>query len=186
MTQTHEIMSALKKQLRYAGITYAHLADVLNMSEANIKRMFSQKNMPLQRVEIICDLLDMDFLQLAQFARKQRYEIGELTMEQEKELLANKKLLLLAQLLLSRWTLSEILEHYQYQSHELTQLLAKLDRIKFIELLPGNRIKLLVSNRFKWQDNGPIQRFFEQYIQVEFFQSWFNQPNEKLGNRSDP
>ncbi|WP_144391595.1 helix-turn-helix domain-containing protein [Pleionea sediminis] len=180
MIRTTEMIQALKKQLKQAGVTYAQLATGLEMSEANVKRMFSQGNMTLQRMEKICDLLQLDFLQLAQFANKQRSQVTELKLEQEEELVANKKLLLLAQLLLSRWTLEEVQEVYEFEEHELTQLLAKLDRIRFIELLPGNRVKLLVSSFFKWQPNGPVQRFFEQNIQVEFFRSRFNDETEKL------
>lgn len=180
MIRTPELLKTLKQQLKQAGITYARLAQELEMSEANVKRMFSQSKMPIQRMERICDLLQIDFLQLAQLANKQRTQITELTLEQEEELVANKKLLLLAQLLMSRWTLEEVCEVYQFEEHELTQLLAKLDRIRFIELLPGNRVKLLVSSFFKWQPDGPVQRFFEQNIQVEFFKSRFKDDTEKL------
>ena len=180
MIRTQELIRTLKTQLKQAGITYSQLAERLEMSEANIKRMFSQAKLPLQRVEAICDILQLDFLQLAQIAAKHKIQITELSLTQEQELLSDKKLLLLAQLLMSRWTLDEIKSVYTYDEHELTQLLAKLDRIRFIELLPGNRVKLLVSSLFKWQKNGPIQRFFEQNIQVEFFRSHFNQTDEKL------
>lgn len=60
------------------------------------------------------------------------------------------------------------------------QKLAALDRLQVIELLPGNRIKLLVAPNFSWRDNGPIQTFFLEKIGREFFNTRFNKETEKL------
>jgi hypothetical protein len=49
-----------------------------------------------------------------------------------------------------------------------------------IELLPNNRIKLLVAPNFRWLPNGPIQRFFHEKVEQEFFKSRFAGENEKL------
>ena len=44
----------------------------------------------------------------------------------------------------------------------------------------SNRIKLLVSPNFKWLSRGPIQQFFQQKIQQDFFNSNFDKETEKL------
>ncbi len=72
------------------------------------------------------------------------------------------------------------MSRYQFSEPECIQKLAKLDRLKIIELLPGNRIKLLVSANFSWLKNGPIQAFFQQKIEADFFNSTFEWNNEKL------
>lgn len=54
----------------------------------------------------------------------------------------------------------------------------RLDRMGLVELLPGNRIKLLVSHDFAWQPRGPIQRFFETEVQQDFLKCRFHQPGE--------
>ncbi|MDQ7048387.1 MAG: hypothetical protein Q9M92_02155 [Enterobacterales bacterium] len=77
-------------------------------------------------------------------------------------------------MLLNDFSFEEITHHYQIEELEGIQLLAHLDRIKFIDLLPGNRVKLLTSRNFKWRNNGPIERLFQQHIRKEFFQSHFN------------
>ena len=58
--------------------------------------------------------------------------------------------------------------------------LAHLDRLSIIELLPGNRIKLLVAANFKWQDDGPIMKLFCAKIETEFFRTRFTRETEKL------
>ena len=76
--------------------------------------------------------------------------------------------------------MDEIIEHYQLEIHYCIQKLARLDKLKIIELLPGNRIKLLVAANFGWRENGPIQAFFQRTIGQEFFNSRFSQDEESL------
>jgi len=60
------------------------------------------------------------------------------------------------------------------------QKLAQLDRLRIIELLPGNRIKLRIAANFNWLPNGPIQQFFHDKVQQDFFNSRFDKQHEKL------
>ncbi len=71
-----------------------------------------------------------------------------------------------------------MLENYALSEPEAISKLARLDRMGLIELLPGNRIKPLITHDFNWQKKGPIQRFFESQVQADFFQCHFNQPGE--------
>jgi hypothetical protein len=50
--------------------------------------------------------------------------------------------------------------------------------MKIIELQPGNRVKLLIAPNFKWRPNGPLQRYFEEKVQTEFFNSPFEGSGE--------
>ena len=75
-------------------------------------------------------------------------------------------------------TFDQIVEAYDISPAECVQLLARLDRLKFLELQPGNRVKLLVSRTFSWLPDGPIQRFFNNQAHNEFFRSRFNRPDE--------
>jgi hypothetical protein len=73
---------------------------------------------------------------------------------------------------------AEIIHTYDISETEGIQLLARLDRMKMIELQPGNRVKLMMAQNFKWIPNGPIQRFFENKVQLEFLDSSFNAAGE--------
>jgi hypothetical protein len=72
------------------------------------------------------------------------------------------------------------MEHFHLSETRCINHLAKLDRLRLIELLPKNRVKLLVTRNFKWRENGPIQRFFQEKLEAEFFSTRFNQDEEKL------
>jgi hypothetical protein len=81
---------------------------------------------------------------------------------------------------MNSYSFREIIEDYEISETECIRKLARLDKLKLIELLPNNRIKSLISPNFKWQKNGPIQKFFQRKIQSDFFQSNFDKETEKL------
>ncbi len=102
----------------------------------------------------------------------------QLSLDQEKELVSDIKLLLMAVLLMNKLQLAEILDIYDISEPEGIKLLARLDRMQMIELQPGNRVKLMISQNFEWIPGGPIQRFFEDRVQLEFLNSSFNGAGE--------
>ena len=101
-----------------------------------------------------------------------------------KRLFAEKKLSLLRLeqvcQMLNRWTLVEMLNYFRITEFEAIRCLARLDRLKIIDLLPGNRIKLRVSANFDWLENGPIQQLFRSRLQDDFFDSRFDRQTERL------
>ena len=180
MAQTSLILDTLKACLKEKGLTYVDVAESLDLSEASVKRLFSEENISLQRLEAICQLLNMEISDLTKIAEDQKNQITELTQEQEAEFVKQPKLFFLAYMLLNDFEFDEVAEHYDIEPLEGIQLLAHLDRIKFIDLLPGNRVKLLTSRNFRWRKNGDIEKLFNQHIRKEFFQSTFSKKDESL------
>ncbi len=178
MSQTSQLIDTLKRELRKQRITYKQVATALDLSEASIKRLFAGRFFTLDRLERVCELLNMSFSELVQQSEKDIVLTRELTLEQEQELVSDIKLLLMAYLLINHIEFDEIIATYDIGEHEGIRLLAKLDRMRIIELQPGNRVRLLLSPNFDWLPRGPIQRFFETRIQSDFFDSSFNGPGE--------
>ena len=104
--------------------------------------------------------------------------IAEIFMEQEQALVEDVRLLLVGHLLLQRRSADQILARYDVGEHELTRLLARLDRLRIIELQPGNRVRTLVAPNFRWCDDGPLEHLFETRVRDTFFDSEFNAPGE--------
>lgn len=177
MAQTTALIDALKQVLKEQSITYSQVADHLDMSLASVKRLFSEKQFSLKRLDSVCELAGIEISDLARRVDQQR-KISQLTVEQEQQLVEDEKLLIIAVSALNRWSFDDILNAYEFTESEMIQGLAKLDRMKMIDLLPGNRIKPLITTDFQWQKNGPIQRFFETQVQQDFFKSRFNGPGE--------
>ncbi|MCU7843251.1 MAG: helix-turn-helix transcriptional regulator [Candidatus Thiodiazotropha sp. (ex Monitilora ramsayi)] len=182
MAQTQPLIDALKRTLKAHGLTYADVADYLQLSEANVKRLFSKRTFTLERLDQVCQMMGMEISDLVQEMNEWAgaHAITGLTLEQEAEIAGNLELLLVTVCILNRWTLEEIMARFHLSESQCIQHLAKLDRLKLIELLPKNRVKVLVARNFKWQENGPIQRFFQEKIEAEFFASRFDHPTEHL------
>lgn len=174
MRQTQALIVTLKQALKAQRLTYADVAEKLDMSEANVKRMFASKRFTLDRIEEICQVMDMSLSDLFQLFEESRQRITRLTEDQEKELVSDVKLLLVAVSVRNRFCFEEIVQHYTISKTECIHYLAKLDKLKIIDLLPNNRFKLRIAEDFQWLANGPIERFFETQIQSQFLQSTFH------------
>ena len=91
--QTSGLVEALKKLLKARGVTYRQLAAGLGLSEPSVKRLFSERTFTLQRLEQVCQVLEIDFFELAKLARGASTTINEMTIEQEQILAKDSKLL---------------------------------------------------------------------------------------------
>ena len=180
MAQTRELIKTLKTALKAQGKTYADVAIELGLTEASVKRLFSKQSFSLSRLDQICHMLDMEITDLVQLMNEQQQRLQQLSIEQEKEITNNVTLTLIAVCVLNRWTMDDILSYYHISETECIQHLAKLDRLKVIELLPKNQIRLLVAPNFSWRENGPIQLFFQKKISQEFFNTRFSRDDECL------
>ena len=179
--QTTSIIDALKRQLKKDGKTYVDVAECLQLSQASVKRLFAGNDLSLKRLDAICTMLNIQIADLiTEMARDQYNRVSELTEAQEEEIAGDLGLLLIAVLVLNRWTFTELREHYKFTEAETIRYLARLDQLKLIELQPGNRIKLLIAPNFKWRDNGPIHSLFIRRIESEYFKSSFDNPTEQL------
>ncbi len=180
MPQTIQLIETVKSLLKKEGKTYADVADHLQLSQASVKRLFSEKNMSIQRLDDICSLLDMEIADVVQEMCARQHTISELTHRQEKSIANSLDLLMVTVLVLNRWSLKQIISRYNFTEAQCIRYFAHLDRLGIVELLPKNRIKLLTSRNFKWRENGPIMQVFRQKVDQEYFSASFSRQSEKL------
>jgi hypothetical protein len=178
MSQTSALVATLKQALRAHGFNYRKVAAALDLSEASIKRLFAEESFSVERLEQICRLLGMEIADLVHEMEARAHRISELTEAQEQELVSDERLLMVAFVILNGWKYEDILERFRLAEAETVRFLARLDRLKFIELLPGNRFRLLVSRQFAWRRNGPIQRYFTANLLRDFLDSPFEREDE--------
>ncbi len=178
MSTTADLVLALKKELKNAQMTYADLARALGMAESSVKRMLAKGDMPLSRVDAICRALKLDFAELARRVADAQPLLKELTHEQEKAVVADKKLLLAAICVLSQWTLEQMTTHYTLTEAEGVKYLAQLDRIGIIELKPLNRYRLKLAKTFRWRPHGPVMDYFREHALLDYFSGGFDGPGE--------
>lgn len=158
MTDARQLIDTLKKVQKSQGLTYADIAPRVGLSEASVKRLFSSGTFTLARLEAFCRVLDIDFFELARLARGRPEAPREMTEKQEAALAADAKLLAVFYLLLNDWTAQDIVDGYQLGTPELTRLLVRLDRLKLIDLMPNNVVRLKVPKLLRLHPGGPIHR----------------------------
>jgi len=180
MSSPDLILDALRARLRAAGITYKLLAERIGVSESSVKRMFGQKDMALSRLAEICQATGIPLEELLRGALDTRPKLDALSLPQERSLVANPRLLLMAICCLGHWNVEQVIDTYKLTEAECITLLAELDRLGLIELKPLNRYQLRVSNAFRWLPDGPVQHFFREHVVEDYFAGHFAGAGETL------
>lgn len=180
MVESERLVATLKRLLKKQGHTYARVAKALGLSEQSVKRMFSKGTFTLERLMQVGSLLGMSLAELAQQSEETVAKIRTLTEAQEKELVAEPALLLVAACVLNGWSLAEIVATYRFTKAEALKRLLRLDRLGLITLLPGDRVRLNVARDFDWLARGPIQQFFRKQEKDDFLAADFGAEGENL------
>lgn len=180
MSTPELLLQALRTEMRRAGLTYRELAGRVGMSESSIKRVFSQGDMSLSRLAQFCQAAGVSMHDVVQQALQAAPETDQLTLEQERSLVADPVLLLVAVCCLGHWSFEQILETYRVEAAPCIAALARLDRLGLIELKPLNRYRLRVSRAFRWRPDGPVQGYFREHVVGDYFSGRFDGPGETL------
>jgi transcriptional regulator with XRE-family HTH domain len=180
MNEIDQLVSTFKRRLKIQGMTYRDLAQALGISEASVKRMLASGRVSLERMVDISHLLGFTLAELAHEAAVSERRLHTLTETQEKDLAADIRLLLVAVCVLNQWEIEDIIGTYTLSETECIQCLVKLDRLRLIQLLPGDRIRLNVARDFDWRAKGPIRSFFQSQGLNDFLHSDFVRADETM------
>ncbi|MFK7965443.1 MAG: helix-turn-helix domain-containing protein [Burkholderiaceae bacterium] len=180
MATSKELIKAIRQELRAADLTYADLAERLGNSESTVKRMFSRADMPLSRVDEILNLLGIDFNDLLRRMAQIQVAPLELRETQERALVSDRKLLLVAICCQSEWSFEQIKQSYLLSEAEIIKHFVKLDRLGVIELRAHNRYTLKLARGFRWRPHGPVMNFFRERAMTDYFSGGFDGNGETL------
>lgn len=180
MSSPELVLQALRSELRQAGITYRTLATRIGMSESSVKRVFSQGDMSLSRLASLCKAAGINMEDVLRQATEATPQAEVLTLAQERSLIADSKLLLVAICCLGQWSAQQIVETYALKEAECVRCLTRLDRLGLIELKPLNRYRLRVSRTFRWRADGPVQAYFRSHVVGDYFAGRFDGTGETL------
>ncbi|MFZ5655675.1 MAG: transcriptional regulator [Pseudomonadota bacterium] len=168
------LVDALKRALRRQGLTYAAVATRMRLSEASIKRMLSRGRLSLEQMLQLADIAGTDLAELARQAKASARLPRVLGLEQERALAADPRLLLLFHLLVGGRSVEEIAREFDLRGTACTVLLARLDRLGLIELLPADRVRLRVAQDFAWRSDGPVRKRYGAQVLREFLHDRFD------------
>lgn len=180
MTETSQLILTIKKQLKIQGLTYRDVAVQLNLSEPSVKRLFTSGRLTVDRLVQLSHFLGFTLSELSKQAMDEQPRLRTLTENQERELVSEPKQLLIAVCALNQWTMADILTYYRLTEAECIKYLLRLDKLRIIDLLPGNRIRVIVARDFDWLPFGPIKHYFQEHGQNDFLKSIFASEDEAL------
>lgn len=172
MPRAIDVVDELKRELKARGLKYADIARRIGMSEASVKRMLSERNLTLARLDQILSAAGIDFSEIARGIDREQHLVSQLTEAQEREIVDDPRLFAVAVGTLNLLTFDDMLAAYDLTAAELVAQLVKLDRMGVIELLPNNRFRLRIARTFAWIPNGPIMTAFRNNAH-DFFDSGF-------------
>jgi len=181
MDETRQLVDALKRCLKMRGLTYRSLAERIGLSEASVKRIFSERSFTLRRLEQVCGALEISMAELVRMVDKGSGRATTLTLEQEQALARDPALLSYFYLLLNGWTEQEIQRGYEFEEPQIQRLRARLIALELIEPLPRRRHRLRINRQIVWRTDGPVRRAYERQVKAEFLQANFAGPGDFFG-----
>ena len=181
MSQTRDLLNALKRCLRAKGLTYRDVAGALQLSEASVKRLFSEHTFSLSRLEEVCRFLDMTIYDLARMTRPSfSDELVQLTVDQEQGLADDPLVLTYFYLMVTGRTPNMIAKEFGLDDRQQNMMLVRLSRLKLVELYPTNNGRLLTSNRIHWRQDGPVRKLYRKQVEAAFLDSRFAGQDESF------
>ncbi len=112
MQESHALVETLKKVLRSKGITYVDVATSLGISEASVKRVFSEGSFTMERFEKICQLAEVTITEVAELTRADKTITSHVyTLQQEKFFAENTKYLAFFDLLIRFGSLEKVRDY---------------------------------------------------------------------------
>lgn len=150
-----EIRSKIKRLLEEQSLTYSKLAPSLGLSESGVKKLFSAKDISLERLNQICLILGVQVHELLDPGLDQdRTETIVLDEKMQKYFLKNKPCFSFLILLYTEsLSFSELLKEYRIPKNRAYKYLSDLESLKLLKWLPGDKVNLKkdIPTLFKYE-----------------------------------
>ncbi len=161
-------------------MSYATLADHLNLNETSVKRLMSGRTpITFERIDQICEIVEMNFFDLVKLSKpSEQSQEAQLSLEQEQALADDIDLFLTFYGLVKGLTANDVIDKYKITLSRLQKSLSQLDRLLLIKLLPENRAKLVVSRSIRWNEKGPLSKKYQSEMQIDFLTDNFSRNSD--------
>lgn len=165
------VLELLKEALKKRKMTYKELADRLGLTEAGIKKQFQSSDISLNRINRICDLLNISVFSLLEEARLKPIRELKLNQIQENYFIKNPKLFIFfLKLSEEKGDAEKVNLELKMNAQETWKALKGLDDIGLIKLHPKNRIELVHGSLLTISNKSPAmkqisKRLAQNYIE---------------------
>ena len=153
------LMRLLKAQLKAHNLTYAMLAQTLDVSESTLKKWFVAKDGSFNRIVSICEALGIPVHQVLREFEDQGVLMLTFTREQQAAFLADREAFNVYWLLVYERLSSPAAQvRLKLGDAKYHRLLLQLDRLKLIQLNPHDRVKVPRMRPVGWVFAGPFMK----------------------------
>jgi len=175
--QVAVLIDTIKQLLRARGMRYRDIAAAIGVTERTVKRWFVGKGLTLQVVEDLCNVLGMTIIELCEVAKDDLDSRPQrLSREQERSLFADLQLALVFLLISRGWSPQEVQRECRMPEALLVGHLVRLEKLKLVELLPGNKVRVLFGRNIRWGANGEAGRAFGRGLRNLFTTMDYSRP----------
>ncbi len=172
--QVEALTRTLKELLRARDLYQSVIAKNLNVTQRTVTRWLSGQGLTVQVLESLCGLLGITFFELCEAVLDDpQVRPRFLGAERERALLQDPQLTLVFNLITRGWTPQEIQRACNLSEPVLVENLVRLDKLRLIDLLPGNKVRLLVSKKISWTQTSELGRAFirgmnDTFLKIDF------------------
>lgn len=159
-----QIRILVKKLLKKQGLGYADLAKELNLSLAAVKKLMSQGDFTVSRLERLAKLFEFTLFEFMTIANKSAIEPYEFSQMQEEVFVKNPRALHFLLLLGAGFSLNEVSKRLRLTVSQVNSFLFLLDKVNAIELKLGTKHRLLARGPFKMRPTGILRsKYFHRF-----------------------
>ncbi len=171
------LLAELKRLLKDRNIRYCDIAEQLDVSETTIKRKLTGHGLSVSMLESVCSIVGVRLIDLAELAaRRSDTKIHALSIEQEQGLADAPFTAFIFLLLRYDWTPREIQQEFDLDEAGIFLHLRQLEKLRLLDLFPGNRVRLLTVRHPEWIPGGPLRRAVNDAMRRHFEAMDFQDP----------
>jgi len=149
------VIERLKMHLKSQGLRRWEIA-------ASVKRWLAGEGLTLKKLEDLCNLAQIEFLELMEISAGEAVEkIDHFTVSQERALSEDPVLFSVFWLLMDGYPVSECRQELRLSPKVMSNNIASLSRLGLLDALSKDRVRLRASRTVQWRRNGPLSKYFE-------------------------
>ena len=167
-----QALQIIKNKAKSLGLTQSELATKLGVSLPTIKRWYGGGTITLESLQLVVNEVGLTLAEVFSSLEQSTAKTFHYTKEQERFLSEHPDYLAYFDNLLRGLNPSQIQKKFRMSERKSIQYLSKLDKLKLIEWLPKNKIKLLVNGEPTWRVGGELDArlrndIFKNFIEKE-------------------
>ena len=172
-----KLLLAIKDILKNRKIKYSEVANILDMSESGVKKLFNGNDISTNKLLRISNFLELDLAEIFQYAETHHPKENKITPELEKFFIQNIDYWLVFYNLVSEnLPPRKFAKLFKLTEKELIKYLLKLDQLDLIKFYSLDRVALPSIESFEFADKGELIRLLRIIAFEEMQECTFKNP----------